>query len=137
MNTASDHRDPETYAVIGAAMEVHKELGSGFAREVYLDALEVEFGLREIPFVRNPPIMIHYKEVPLGAPLQVDFVCFDEVMLELKAVRELPEEDSSRVLQHLRATGLRRALLMNFGALRLDYKRLVIGGGKPESFSAT
>ena len=121
----SGQRDPETYAIIGAAMEVHKTLGSGFLEAVYQEALEIEFEKREIPYSREHPISVVYKGTPLSAPYYADFLCFDGVVVELKAIKRLTERENAQVIHYLNATELKRGLLINFGTPSLEYKRLV------------
>ncbi|MFV0415688.1 MAG: GxxExxY protein [Chthoniobacterales bacterium] len=124
MNTESK-RDPETYALIGAAMEVHSNLGNGFLEAVYQDALEIELSRTNIPFTREYSIPISYKDQPLGTPYRADFVCFGSIIVELKAIKTLTEIETAQVLHYLKATAFERALLINFGTSRLDYKRLI------------
>jgi GxxExxY protein len=121
-------RDPETYAIIGAAMEVHRELGNGFLEAVYQDALQIEFNQRNIPFKREPSVPVLYKGVALGAPYRADFVCHGSVLVELQAVKALTDVETAQVLHYLKATGFGRALLINFATPRLDYKRFIQSG---------
>jgi len=120
-----ESRDPQTYAILGAAMEVHRQLGRGFLEAVYQEALTVEFKQREIPFEREAQFVVSYKGVPLQTCYRADFVCFEEVLVEIKALSRLTGVEDAQVIHYLKATGLHRALLINFGAPRLDYKRLV------------
>jgi GxxExxY protein len=122
---SADKGDPQTFAVIGAAMEVHRHLDSGFLEAVYHDALERELVDRNIPFVREHPIPVFYKGTALGATYRADFLCFRSVLVELKAIKSLTPIEDAQVIHYLKATGLTRALLLNFGAPRLEYKRLV------------
>ncbi len=122
---AKDPKDPQTYAIIGAAMEVHSELGYGFNEIVYKDCLEIEFGIRSIPFAREFPIYVHYKGNVLESTYAADFVCFGEVIVEAKAVKELMDAHTQQILNYLKGTKSRRGLLLNFGAPRLEYKRVV------------
>jgi GxxExxY protein len=124
-------RDPETYAIIGAAMEVHRELGNGFLEAVYQDALQLEFKQRRIPFTREQSVPVLYKGVALGAPYRADFVCHGSVLVELKAIKALTDVESAQVLHYLKATGFERALLINFATPRLDYKRFIRSGNHP------
>ena len=120
-------RDAETYAIIGSAMEVHRELGPGFLEGVYQDAMEVEFRARGIVSAREHAVPVTYKGAILGTPYRADFLCFGSVLVELKAVKALSGVEEAQVLHYLKATGLGRAVLINFGARRLEYKRLVNG----------
>jgi len=122
---ADSKNDPETYAIIGAAMEVHRELGSGFLEGVYQDALAVELTHRSIPFTREHSIPVAYKGHALGSPYRADFICFGCVIVELKAIKALTDIESAQVLHYLKATGIERALLINFGSPHLDYKRFI------------
>jgi GxxExxY protein len=120
-----DQRDPQTYAIIGACIEVHKELGHGFLEAVYQEALGLELTARGIPFAREVKINIVYKEETLDCYYQADFICFDEVLLELKAIKSLTDVEQAQIINYLRATRLNRGLLINFGAPQLEYKRFV------------
>ena len=122
-----DGRDSQTYAIIGACMEVHKQLGCGFLEAVYQDAAVIEFRLREIPFEKEVSLPIQYKRTVLPAHYRADFVYFSEIIVEFKALNVLSSVDEAQVLNYLKATGLERALLVNFGAPSLKYKRLVRG----------
>ncbi|KEZ76444.1 GxxExxY protein [Salinisphaera hydrothermalis] len=118
-------RDPQTYQVIGAAMEVHGILGTGFLEPVYQEALAREFGDRDITFTREPALPIAYKGKTLECRYRADFICYDEIIVETKAIDRLSTIEEAQVLNYLKATGLERALLINFGQTRLQYKRLV------------
>ena len=120
-------RDERTYKIIGAALEVHKELGCGFLEAVYQEALEKEFTGQGIPFKSQPVIRITYKGKPLDKTYQPDFVCFDEVIVEIKAISGLSGIEEAQLINYLKATGLKVGLLINFGAKSLEYKRLVYG----------
>jgi len=115
--------DRETYRIIGAAMEVHKELGSGFLEAVYQEALEFELASRNIPYVVQPDIRIKYKNILLKKFYQPDFVCFNKVIVEIKAISQLSGIDEAQIINYLKATGLNLGLLINFGARSLEYKR--------------
>jgi GxxExxY protein len=117
--------DPETYAVIGAAMAVHTELGCGFLEAVYRAAMVVEFNRRGVPFECEVPLSISYKGVPLTPRYRVDFVCFDSVLVEVKAAQAISSVDLAQAINYLKASGRHRALLLNFGARSLEHRRVV------------
>lgn len=118
-------RDPESYAVIGAAMEVHREMGRGFLECPYKDALELEFRARGIPSCREVELPIFYKGTRLPSFYKADFVCFDRLIVEAKAVKAITDIDRAQTINYLKATRFERALLMNFAAQSLQYERLV------------
>jgi GxxExxY protein len=121
----SRQKDPETYALIGVAMEVHQELGNGFLEVVYQDAFERELTERRIPFFREHPIPVLYKGRALGSPYRSDFLCFNSIIVELKAIKALTQFEDLQVIHYLKSTGLNRAMLFNFASPSLEYKRLV------------
>jgi len=125
MNADSKSRDPETFAIIGAAMEAHRELRHGFLEVVYQDALVVEFALQRIAFEREKLLQVSYKGGILPGFYKADFVCFGSVLVECKAVQAIGGVEEAQVLNYLRVTGLPRAVLLNFGARSLEYKRLI------------
>lgn len=118
--------DPDTYEIIGAAMEVHRELGCGFLEAVYRAALAIEFERRHILYRPEVRLAIGYKGVTLPVTYQVDFIC-EGVVVEVKALDALSTREMSQVLNYLKAANIRRGLLINFGAASLQYKRLVWG----------
>jgi GxxExxY protein len=109
-------RDPQTHAIIGAALAVHCELGNGFLEAVYQEALEQEFLLLGIPYEREMMLPIHYRGCPLRTFYKADFVCFASVLVELKALNMFSSADEAQVINYLKASGLHRALLLNFGS---------------------
>jgi GxxExxY protein len=115
----------ETYTIIGAAMEVHKVLGAGFLEAVYQEALEMEFRLRNIPYEREKQLRISYKGKELSKFYFADFVCFDHIIVEIKALSALTNDHLSQVLNYLKATGNVIGLLINFGQQSLEYKRVI------------
>ncbi len=118
-------RDPQTYAIIGSAMEVHRALGYDFLEPAYQAALEVEFGLQAIPHSREVEMPIYYKGVPLGVKYRADFVCFGCILVELKSLDRLTRREEAQVVNYLAASGIAVGLLLNFGTARLQYKRFV------------
>ncbi len=118
-----DERDPRTYAILGAAMEVHRVLGCGYSEPVYQEALEYEFRDRAIPFEAQSEVRIPYKQRILIQIFRPDFTCYGEVIVEIKALKELSGIEESQVLNYMKASGLETALLINFGNERLEWKR--------------
>jgi GxxExxY protein len=119
-------RDIQTHAIIGAAMEVHGILGNGFLEAVYQEALAIEFLKRGIPCAQQVELPVLYKENKLQCTYRVDFICFNEIIVELKALAVLGASEQSQVLNYLKASGKRRGLLLNFGSQSLQYKRIVL-----------
>jgi GxxExxY protein len=117
--------DPQTYAVIGAAMEVHRQLGQGFLESVYQEALAIELGERAIPFGREVDLPVTYKGRVLACGYRADFICYDSVVVELKAIRELTDRERAQLIHYLKATGFSRGLPLNSGASRLETKRFI------------
>ena len=118
-------RDEKTYRIIGSAMEVHGELGCGFLEAVYQEALEREMANRAIPFQSQPMIEISYKGQPLNKTYQPDFVCFDGIIVEIKALSSLSGTEEAQIINYLKASGLEVGLLINFGSRSLEYKRII------------
>jgi GxxExxY protein len=117
--------DQQTYAIIGAAMAAHRELGQGFLEAVYQVALELEFERQGIPYEREVELKIAYKGQILGVAYRADFICFGGIIVELKALDKLTVREVAQMLNYLKATGMQRGLLLNFGAKSLECKRLV------------
>ena len=118
--------DPRTFAVIGAAMEVHKQLGCGFLEAVYQEALALEFAARNISFKREVCLPIQYRGQILATSYCADFICFDGVVVELKALAHMSGTEEAQVINYLKATGFEVGLLLNFGARSLQHRRLVL-----------
>jgi GxxExxY protein len=118
-------QDSETGLIIGAAMEVHRTLGAGFLEAVYQEALELEFCSGSIPFKAQHPLPIHYKGKILKTPYRADFLCFDSVIVEIKAPDDLTGREKSQLLNFLKASGCKRRLFINFGSPSLQFKRMV------------
>jgi len=123
-------RDARTHAIIGAALEVHRTLGSGFLEAVYQEALARELGLRSVPFRTQCEIPVFYKGDRLSTTYRADFICFESIILELKVIRQITVVEEAQVLNYLKASGLRLALLLNFGAPSLQQKRFVLDPDK-------
>lgn len=116
----------ESYAIMGACFEVYKDKGSGFLEPVYQECLELEFGLRQLPFRAQSLLPLSYKGVALKQRYTPDFICWEKIIVELKAVSELTDEHRAQVHNYLKATGYRLGLLVNFGHYpKLQYERII------------
>lgn len=115
----------ESYKIIGACMEVHKKLGAGFLESVYSEALEKEFINEGIPYEREKKLHIYYDDKPLKKYFKADFVCYDSIIIELKASKFLSEVDHRQTINNVKATQVKLGLLINFGSPSLTYKRIV------------
>lgn len=115
----------ETFRIIGALMEVHRTLGCGFLESVYQEAVAMEFEMQNIPFEAEKILRIDYKGIELKKFYVADFVCFDKIIVELKALSSLTSDHEAQTLNYLKATGLKVGLLVNFGEKSLKYKRFV------------
>jgi GxxExxY protein len=117
----------ESYEIVGAAFEVYNDLGPGFLEAVYQEALEIELKDRGIPFEREKELKIMYKGVKLEQTYRADFVCYDKIIVELKAVNELDDSHRAQVYNYLHATGFKLGLLLNFGNKNeLQHERIVL-----------
>lgn len=117
----------EVYAIQGAIFEVYKILGSGYLEGVYQEALELELAARGIPYKSQPEITISYKGSQLRQTYRADIICYDSIILELKAVKELLPEHSAQLFNYLRATNMRLGLLINFSHYPgADIRRIVL-----------
>ena len=119
--------EKETYEILGACFEVYKEKGCGFLEAVYQECLEIEFELRGLPARALVPLPLTYKERLLKKKYEADFICFDTVLVELKAVSKITDEHRVPVQNYLNATGLRVGLLVNFGHFPLvEHERFAL-----------
>lgn len=119
------HKD-QSYAIIGACFEVYNEKGCGFVEPVYQECLEIELELRSMPFVAQPRLLLEYKGRRLTSQYIPDFVCYEKIIVELKAASDLTDEYRAQVHNYLKATGYRLGLLVNFGSHeKLQYERIV------------
>lgn len=117
----------EVFRIQGAIFEVSRTMGPGFLEAIYQECLAIEFAACDIPFRAMPKLKVSYKEHSIQQTYSPDFICFDAVIVELKAARELVAEHQAQVLNYLRATGLRVGLLVNFGgSTKASVQRLVI-----------
>lgn len=123
--TQIDKKDPRTYAIIGAAMEVHRQLGCGFLEAVYQEALALEFTAQKIPYRREAELEVFYKEKRLNTAYRADFICFDSIIVEIKALTKLSGIEEAQIINYLKTTGLEVGLLLNFGSTSLDHRRFV------------
>ncbi|WP_304518205.1 GxxExxY protein [Cecembia rubra] len=116
----------ESYEIIGAGFDVHRELGHGFLESVYAEALQIELTKKNIAFKREVPLKINYKGTHLSKNFIADFLVDDKIIVELKAVSNLLPEHYAQVINYLRATQLKLGILLNFGYKSLQYKRIVL-----------
>ncbi len=126
MSIPQPGRDERTFAIIGAAMEVHRILRKGFLEVIYCEALAHELTLRDIPSVTQVPCSVEYKGQRLRGFYKLDFVCYDDVIVEVKANSITAPADHAQVPNYLAVSGHRTALLLNFGRPSLDYRRFAI-----------
>lgn len=121
----------EVYAIIGAAMDVYNQLGPGFSEAIYQDALEIEVNLRSIPNNPQQEIYIQYKGRQLKSFFKPDFICYDKIIVEIKALSRLTTLEETQLLNYLKATGFPVGLLINFGRENdLEWKRMAFTGKK-------
>jgi GxxExxY protein len=118
--------EQKSYKIIGACIEVHKELGSGFLESVYQEALEIEFENLGIPFEREKELLIYYKNRKLQKRYKSDFICYNQILIELKALNQITSEHESQIINYLKVTNLKIGFLFNFGEKSLKYKRFVL-----------
>ena len=119
--------EEETFAIRGAVFEVYREMGSGFLEPVYQECLEKELASRGIPFISQPELTLSYKGEPLKQTYRPDFICYEQIIIELKAVKSIAPEHKAQVLNYLKATNLRLGLLVNFGSHpKAQIERLIL-----------
>lgn len=115
----------EVYKIVGAAMEVHRILGPGFLEAVYQEALAIEFKLRNIPFVEFPKLNIDFKGIILRKHYVPDFLCYKEIIVEIKAMQKCTQDDEAQIINALNAAKKVVGVLLNFGEPSLYWKRYV------------
>lgn len=116
----------ECYQIIGKCFDVHNNLGPGFLEIVYKDALEYEFTKAKIPYSREKEYIVNYKEITLPHKFYADFVVIDKIILEVKAVAGIADEFIAQAINYLKVSNNKLALIVNFGELKLNYKRIVL-----------
>jgi GxxExxY protein len=121
----------EVYAIVGAAMEVYNNLGAGFLEAVYQEAMEIETVSRKIPALPEQRLYIEYKGLPLKKFYEADLICYEKIIVEIKAMDKLTSREEAQILNYLKATGMPVGILINFGAHNdLEWKRLVLTQNK-------
>lgn len=115
----------ESYKIIGACYQVHKKLGSGFLESVYAEALSLEFRKADIPFEQEKKLQVFYEGLPMKKFFKADFVCYESVIIELKATKFTIDADIKQTLNNIKATQFKLGLLINFGTPSLTYKRIL------------
>ncbi len=120
-----DGGDPRSYAIIGAAMEAYRVLGTGFLESIYHQALTIAFGLRGNPFEREVPLCVYYKAQMLASTFRADLLYLGAIIVELKASKRLGAADEAQILHYVKAAQRELGLLLNFGAERLEIRRFI------------
>ena len=115
----------ESYKIIGACMSVHKKLGPGFLESVYSEALQLEFKKADIPYEREKKLQVFYEDQFLNKYFRADFVCYNTIIIELKATKYTTEADRQQTLNNVKATNFKLGILVNFGTPSLTYYRVV------------
>lgn len=116
----------ESYGIIGCCMEVHSQLGCGFLEAIYQEALAIEFSQSGVPYQQQKELQIAYKGTHLEKKYIADFICYNKVIVEIKAVSELTDIHYAQLFNYLRATNIKLGLLFNFGRKSLQYKRIIL-----------
>ncbi|UFH35740.1 GxxExxY protein [Flavobacterium acetivorans] len=115
----------ESFKIIGACMKVHRSLGAGFLEAVYEEALEKEFQVQEIPFKKQVKLELYYDNQKLNKHYRADFICYDAIVLEIKAVSHIPDVFYAQLKNYLKCTKMELGMLVNFGTTSLIYKRII------------
>lgn len=115
----------ESFAIIGACMKVHRSLGAGFLEAVYEEALEKEFNIQKIPFKRQVKLSLYYNQELMKKQFRADFVCYDTIVIEIKAVSQIPVTFYTQLTNYLKCTNMELGMLINFGTPSLTYKRMI------------
>ena len=132
MNTEILYKE-ESYKIVGACFEVYREKGCGFLEPVYQGCMEIELRLQGVPYVPKKPLSLEYKSCPLRSTYEPDFICYEKIVLELKAVTELTDEHRAQVQNYLKATSLKLGLLVNLGHYpKAQVERIVAERGRYE-----
>jgi GxxExxY protein len=118
-------KDPRTHKIIGAAMEVHNEMGPGHLEAVYQECLEIEFELQNIPFISKPNLSLYYKTRKLKKFYVPDFIVFGDLVLEIKAQKMLTQDDEAQIINSLKSSRHEIGLLLNFGEPSLKFRRFI------------
>ena len=116
----------EAYKIVGAAMEVHSELGCGFTEKVYQDALEIELKKENIPYQREVSLHPNYRGITLESLFVPDFICYENIIVELKAVQELDDLHRAQAINYAKVANKKLALLINFGSTSLQFERFIV-----------
>ena len=123
----------EVYAIVGAAMEVHREKGCGFSEPVYQECMEIELADRKLPAEAQKEMPITFKKRRLKKTYIADFIAFGKIVVELKALDKLTSREESQLINYLKASGLEVGVLINFGASSLEWKRIVLTKHEPQA----
>lgn len=115
----------ESYRIIGSCLAVFNKLGSGFLESVYQEALEIQFKTDKIPFEKEKKLRIKFDDIQLDKFFKADYICFNSIIVELKATPFIHSNDIAQVLNYLKATGMRLGIIVNFGEKSLTYKRVL------------
>lgn len=115
----------ESFKIIGACMKVHSSLGSGFLEAVYEEAIEKEFDIQKIPYKKQVKLELYYNDQKLKKHYRADFVCYDSIVLEIKALSQIPSAFFAQLKNYLKCTNMELGMLINFGTSSLTYKRII------------